>query len=483
MKKLTKVVLSTALILASATGAFAQQNFRTAYFIDGYAQRYKFNPAFAYERNFVSLALANTNASFESNASLSSMIAIPKDLKAQSFMSAEFPMESFMSKLNDVNKLNAGVGVDLLTAGFWTGKIFHTIDLSVRGDMSVSIPKDVLQMMKNCASGQEFKVGDVNGAFSAWLEAGYGISGEVYDGVRLGARVKFLAAAGRMDMSSHNTVLTPDGVNKWTVTSENEMHTYFPGGMRFVTHGEHGDVTPGNPIYDFVKFKDMQKPASTGEYFKKIPGYGMSVDFGLSADFAEYFNISASVSDLGFIKWGRHRAAYNPSTPWTFTGFDGNLPAEKSLKDQFSDINDMLDECYAFVYDDGCKGENYLAAKIELLTVNANLGFRAKMPFYDRLSLGLLGTYRHNNYVQMYEGRFNATVSPLDWLDLAVDYAYSNFGHSAGFAANFHCKGINVFFGTDSLIPIFAMKKGIPQSKTNTNLTFGVNVAFGDLHK
>lgn len=482
MKKLIRTLLAASALILSATGLYAQQNFRTAYFMEGYTQRYKFNPAFAAERDFVSAGIADANLAFSSNVSLSAiLLGGDKGHGAQTFLSSAFDASNMMDKLQDINKLSLNANASIATSGFWTGKVFHTIDVSLRSDVTAKAPKDLFEVMKNCVAGTPFTIGDIQGNASIWTEIGYGISAEVYQGIRIGARAKFLMGNARMDLSMNNTTLTPDG-SYWKAFSENRMDTYFPQGLRFVTHGEHGDVAEGNPIYNFLKFKDMEQPAKKADYLTKFPGFGASFDLGISADFAEYFTLSASVTDLGFLKWGNHRSAVSPTTPWRFEGFS-EVPESEKLADQIDKMTDMLDECYAFEYTEDSKAGNYAESKMEMLTLAANLGFEYRMPFYDRLSFGLLGSMHYNKNFQWYEGRFNATVSPADWVDIAADYAYSTFGHSVGLAANFHIKGMNLFLGTDSLIPILAMKKGVPQTKTNSSLTFGLNITFGELHK
>ena len=73
MKKLLYIIAVTVLSAASYVNAHAQQsNLRTAYFLDGYTYRYRFNPSFAPERGFFAIpALGNIGIGAESNLGLS----------------------------------------------------------------------------------------------------------------------------------------------------------------------------------------------------------------------------------------------------------------------------------------------------------------------------------------------------------------------------------------------------------------------------
>lgn len=54
MKKI-HIILGIMAVLAASASAYAQQNLRSGYFLDGYTYRYKFNPAFQGERGYIAL--------------------------------------------------------------------------------------------------------------------------------------------------------------------------------------------------------------------------------------------------------------------------------------------------------------------------------------------------------------------------------------------------------------------------------------------
>ena len=61
--------------LTLSVSAFAQQNLRTAYFLDGYTYAYKFNPAFQGERGFLAIpVIGKTGVGVESSLALSSLL-------------------------------------------------------------------------------------------------------------------------------------------------------------------------------------------------------------------------------------------------------------------------------------------------------------------------------------------------------------------------------------------------------------------------
>lgn len=471
-----------ALLFVSFAGAFAQQNLRSGYFLDGYAYRNKLNPAFANERGYFTIGIGNINVGAESNFSLNSFIR-PIDGGYGSIMSSAVLWEDIEKSLSNINRASASVNATILSVGFWTGKkLYHTIDLNVRAEGNGTVPYSVVQAIKNPSAFDRFSADEISVKMRAYTELSYGLTGLVGDCVSIGARAKFLVGIGNADAVINNFEMVRNG-GSWDVNAESKMNVNLPGIVKIPTKGEI-DPSCSPERFDRLRFADLKfdiNPSMDILKSLKIPGYGASFDFGVSWKFADYFTLSAAVLDLGFMMWNNHKTAVNPAGGWNFAGFS-EIPtvaegAARSLKDQYDDFSDMIDDCFPFVW------ENQDAPKqIEMLQTTVNAGFEAKMPFYERLSFGLLGTAHIDKGAKWYEGRFSANIAPLDWLSFATDYAYSSFGHSFGFVMNIHCQGFNFFVGTDSLLPVINLKNKVPTSRMNTNAAFGINFHFGKKH-
>jgi hypothetical protein len=119
---------------------------------------------------------------------------------------------------------------------------------------------------------------------------------------------------------------------------------------------------------------------------------------------------------------------------------------------------------------------------MQKLAMTAHVGVEARLPFYERLSVGILGTHRFNGSHSWTEGRFSLNWALLRWFSLAANYAISDLGHSYGAAINLHTQGFSLFLGTDSFRPVLALAPGegfVPLNEINTNVVLGVNFPFG----
>jgi hypothetical protein len=114
------------------------------------------------------------------------------------------------------------------------------------------------------------------------------------------------------------------------------------------------------------------------------------------------------------------------------------------------------------------------------LSATAHLGVEARMPFYDRLSVGLLGTHRFAGAYSWTEGRLSLNWALLRVFSLSGSYAISNMGNSLGAVANLHLPGFTLFAGVDSFLPLMNVTPNmIPIDSCNTNVALGLNIAFG----
>jgi hypothetical protein len=203
--------------------------------------------------------------------------------------------------------------------------------------------------------------------------------------------------------------------------------------------------------------------------------YGGALDLGITYDFLKYFTASASVLDLGMIKWNNTTQASTPDYSWSVNGFgEIDINSENTINDQLAHMGDALTQMLVLEKTgDGMKVSRGVHA-----TVHA--GLEVRIPFYQRLSFGVLGTHRFNGPYSWSEGRFSANLALLNFFSLAASYAISDFGSSLGGVVNIHLPGLNIYAGVDSYKPLLNVTpQFIPIDSINTNVVLGANILFG----
>ena len=203
--------------------------------------------------------------------------------------------------------------------------------------------------------------------------------------------------------------------------------------------------------------------------------YGAALDLGMTYDFLNYFTASVSVLDLGMIKWNNTTQAATPDYSWSFDGFgEIDINSDNTVEDQLGQMGEELTEMLVLEKTgDGMKVSRGVHA-----TVHA--GLEVRMPFYQRLSFGVLGSHRFNGPYSWTEGRVSANLAPVNFFSLAASYAISDFGSSLGGVVNIHFPGLNIYAGVDSYKPLLNVTpQFIPIDSMNTNVVLGINISFG----
>lgn len=454
------------LLLCSATAINAQQNLRTAYFLDGYTYAYKFNPAMQGERGFFSIpVIGKAGLGVESDLALSTFLYPTENGSMTTFMNPMVSSADFLGALKDNNRFDLNLDVPILAFGFYTGKTYHIVDMSLRTDGGLNMPKSLFCFMKEGSSKgvTAWDISNIGARVDSRLELSYGLSRRMTENVSVGARFKILTGLARAEMLMNNMQLQMDS-DQWAVNALGKLTVNGP-----ITVG----TTGGSNTIDW---STIQYPTSIDELKEMDFPVGFALDLGVKVDFLEYFTASAAVLDLGSVKWNSGFVATTPKTAWTFAGFERLkvLGDDSSLEDQVTAATEDLFDAFNFTKSAAQD------VKSVPLTATAHLGIEARMPFYDRLSFGLLGTRRFGGDYSWTEARVSANVAPLNCLAFSCSYALSDFGSSLGAALNMHFGVLSLFAGLDSFLPLLNVTpQHIPIDNWNTNMTIGLNLAFG----
>ena len=456
-----KALLCAAIFMISL-GVWGQN--RTAYFLDGTNYNHELNPALTPETGYFSMPfLGNLGVETQGNVGYKTFIfKLDGNSKYSqtTFMSPTVSSDDFLGGLEDNNIARLRLNVTILSAGFkaWGG--YNSIGLTLRSKNGMNIPYEMYEFMK--VQGEKaYSIKDVNMQTKNYAELALGHSRQINDQLKVGANLKFLFGLAYAEMNFDRLDVNLSSGDQWVVKADGTA-----------------DLSMGGEFTQ--KDGDATKVGGYDAAGMGMRGFGMAIDLGATYDLSEAvtegLTVSGSLTDLGFISWNKTANGYiNPDDPYIFKGFD-NLgihtdSQNKTLHEQFQDQKDDLEDF--FTLRNG--GEK---SKTTGIGATLNLAGEYKMPFYDKLSAGLLFSHCFDGVYSWTECRVSANVEPTSWFDAALSVGVNTFGGSFGLLANIHCPGFNFFVGTDCF-PGKTTKQYIPLDNLNASVNMGINFTFG----
>lgn len=477
MKAIRTLIIAAA--AAMTLSADAQGASRTAYFLDGYSFRHELNPAFGGDHNYVSIpALGNIGVGVASNVGVNTFLyktAPGSKYDLTTFMSPSVDANEFLNKLGNYSRITGNVDLTILSAGFKAWHGFNTVSIGVRADVGMSLPKDLFRFMKLGQTGEDtrYSFKDLRVSANAMAEIALGHSRHIIPGLNAGAKLKFLLGVGGVTAKIDRMDVRMSG-EQWLVDAKGSIDIAAGSGLYVPTKQE------AHKEYDRPSEADLIEWGDISYDNFGLSGFGMAVDLGATYDLPMLpgLQLSAAITDLGFISYSHAVKGATSDVTWTFDGFknvafDKDQPGyeDNKLEQQLDNMWDDLQDAINFHRTESD------ASFTRALGATIRLGAEYKMPFYSKLTGAFLLSSHIAGVQSWTEGRFYANVKPTGWFDATVNYGAGTFGSSLGWMLNFHPRGFNFFIGSDhqffKITPQF-----LPVGKASAQLNLGFNVSF-----
>ena len=461
MKHSLSICLLVALATISTLQPVEAQSLSTAYFSDSYLYRHHLNPALTSDVSYFSLpALGNVSAKFGTNEGVSTFV-LPSDGRLVTFMHPSVTPADFLSGLSDKVKMQQHLDLTLFSLGVKSRSGYHTFDICLHEQAGLSLPADLFSFMKEMAPDRDYHFSDVRLLGRAWADVSYGYAFLVEQRLQLGIKAKVLVGLGLADANIESAT-AHFGRDVWDMQLKGQLLVGGAKGTAF-------------SIDENGRFDGID------EYKIGVAGYGGAFDLGAVYDMDDIvrgLKLSASLSDLGFIRWQHCASAANEGEAFSFSGFDHftlhnddqhiDGSHTGSLSDQWSDIRDDLEAMYNLRVGTTQSEDQWLAATLRF-------GAEYQLPASTGLSFGLLLTHRFSDLFSYDEARLNLNFGPSSVFDMAVSAAYGTNGPAIGAMANLRLPGFNLFLGSDHIYIGKVNKHFIPLEDGGLNLQLGIN--------
>jgi hypothetical protein len=476
-KSLYLLIFLPAIVLQEA----ASQNSQTLYFMN-VPQNHLLNPALKPSNSFyLSVpALTGINININNNFVNFSDVIMPnqKGDSLISFLHPDYNPDNFIKKLKANNFIAPQVNIQLLGLGFKAGKdMYISLDITERVEGNFALPKDLFILAlkgNNDFLGKTINLSGLDARLQYYHEFGMGVSRNITNKLRIGIRGKLLFGVANMSLNNKSLGLT---VN-------NDYSFDFNANLAANISGPVKVYSSANKI-DSVVFDD--KRLKEPSFYLNTKNMGLGVDIGAVYQLTDKICLSASITDLGYIKWKSDVTNLQTKSTFKFSGFN---------------ITDVANGTKTF---DQLATEMVDSLKNSFKITNTTKGFNTFLPtgvyiggsynLTKSISLGIL-SYSLFSGKQIREAlTLSANINLGSALSTSVSYTaensrYDNIG--AGLA--FRLGIFQIYLMTDK-IPLtwnkILTKKGsgagaqsssimLPSNWNTVNFRFGVNIVMGN---
>jgi hypothetical protein len=421
-------------IFAFATFNASAQFLRTSFLMKDAHQRMKINPALAPDRGYIDIpVVGNFNLNVNSNA-----LGFQDALDAFSGdTDGNYLSDQFINGLKDVNRASFGLGFDALSAGWWKGDNFWSVNVGTRFDLGVEIPRSMFEFIRELDNiddidwgNYRMDIGKERFSLNIFSEIGVGLTRELTEKLTVGGKVKLILGMGRIDLNIDEISLATSNLEGDVLKQEGWANG---GTASLAVKASLESSLAGMELHED---KNGYIDDFTYNGFG-IAGYGGAVDFGVAYKALDNLTLSASVNDLGFITWGSGSSD-------VFSAETNRYFSEENYE-EFVDIVDNEDLLNYNLF--GFKHDKASSSRTTSLYSNFTIG--GEYTFVDDIfAVGLLSTTRVLKPATLTEITLSGAVRPNNNINFALSYSVIQ---SAGRTIGLGAKLGPFFIGTDYL--------------------------------
>jgi hypothetical protein len=455
--------------------ATAQQN-NTVYFMRGIEERNIYNPAFQPESNVYIdwLILPNFKFNLGLPVTLNDMF-FTKDGKTLSFLdvNAGEKRGDFYNALKNNVGFDTDFSLNLLGFGFRVKKNYFTFDITQKMNGGAYLPKDLFSFaLYGTEKSNTFDLGKLGVQASLYTEVGLGFSRQLNEKLTVGAKLKYLIGQANIHTDFDDFKLTTNR-DKWEISGQGSLNLSLP-----FTHIPFKEEVNGLVMdFDNIDFNDDLKSSDIiNAMLTSNSGWGL--DLGVTYQLLPKLQLSAAVTDLGFIRWKKNLTNAQLNAGYSFTGVEYNLDDDLTMGDLFDNQLDSLKNSFVF----SKSNKAYTTSLSTRLNVGAEYSI-----MNDKIGFGLLSSTLFVNKTAYSDLTASVNFRPSSWFNPSISYSVLNGAWSSlGLGAQLKLGMFNMYFAVDQIPLRYTKTKDIPFIPTHLksmNVQVGMVWSFGGVKR
>lgn len=352
-----------------------------------------------------------------------------------------------ISKLKKNNYLSLTFNEDILSFGVAVEKNYFSLNISEKANLRFRYPKNFMEFVwkgNGAFLDKEVNI-DFGFDFSHYREYAIGAARQINDKLSMGLKLKYLYG-----MENFNTKRTDISL----MTAADDFAITAKANIELNSSG----------LNDTTDFAFM-------DYAFKRKNHGFGVDLGFEYKLNEKITLSASLLDMGVIKWNykpNNYVSHDQNAHFTFNGFELNQIIN-SDSSSTKNIGKVLGDSLANIFKIDTLHRSY---KTKLST---QFYFASSYNFnpVSSASIALYGQFFDK---AMHPGiSFSYNQKFLDRINLSASYSiYNRSFTNLGLGAAVSGGPVQFYIVSDNVLGMI-----FPQNAKNLHLHFGINLLFG----
>jgi outer membrane protein OmpA-like peptidoglycan-associated protein len=477
--------IALALLLATlGFGASAQQS-NTMYFMNNVPERNAYNPAFQPIHNvYIDIPIMpNFRFDFDLGLTVNDLIyrgngsgygnnrdSLYTILHPSSI--AQGKKDDFLKSMDEIHRIYANATLNILGFGFRYNKGYITFGTALKMSGAGSLPKDFFKLAFNGPGidGGVFNFGTLAAQVDVYMETSLGYSHVINEKVTVGGNLKYLVGLANLNTDISKMQLTT-GIDEWRVDAGGRVNFSVP--FMDVPRNADGSVEFDSLSNELNRIGDRLTTLSGTDVRNLFRNSGAAIDLGVTYVPIQNLQLSAAITDLGFIRWKQGTANLNLNGSYAFTG------VEYTLGDSLNFLEPMVDTLlYAF------NGSASSDAYTTFLSTRLNVG--AEYSFNNKIGFGLLWSTLFTNKTAFTDLTASFNLRPTTWISWAFTYSLLQGRWSTlGFGAQLRIAPFNMYLAVDRIPLRYSNTRHFPSTVlpmgwSGTSLQAGMVWVFGD---
>jgi len=314
------------ILIFAAFRVMAQSNIM--YYLNGAPQSYRLNPATQPQcRFFLGLPVVNSFYMETYNTSFGITDMLWNDPETGQVIypfHSDAALDEFLGMLNDENTLSLDLAISPISMGLGIKEMYFTFDITFKIDQGLYYPSDFFPVfIPRIPDGSTFDFSSLGFQVTSYVEYALGVSRKFMDDIlQIGIRPKLITGIG--NISSRDNNITLDASTQiYELNSQMELQICAPGFIFPLDEEGNFDLSE-EILFDST----LSTPADYRKLLMTNKGFG--VDIGVHVKPIEGLTLSASLIDLGYIKWKEYIHTLTLEGSLEFDGVELQLNSDTS---------------------------------------------------------------------------------------------------------------------------------------------------------